>query len=140
MMSAEIPSAARHLFVEPNLGWVSTLMADGAPQLTAVWVDLDGSTVLINTLEGRLKERNIRRDGRVAVGIADRENPYESVAVQGRVEEISAEGASEHLDRLAQRYLGEDRYPYGARGDVRLIVRIEPERVHYFNPATAASD
>lgn len=133
-MSSKIPEAALHLFREPNLAWVSTLMSDGSPQLTAVWIDIEGTTPLFNTLEGRVKARNIRRDGRVAIGVANRDNPYESVSLRGRVVEITSAGAAEHLDGLAQRYLGEERYRYSAPGDVRLIVRVEPERVHYFNP------
>lgn len=133
-MSSEIPEVALRLFREPNLAWVSTLMPNGSPQLTAVWIDIEGRTPFFNTLAGRLKLRNIRRDGRVAIGVADRNNPYESVSLQGRVVEITESGAAEHLDRLAQRYLGEERYAYSAPGDVRVIVRVEPERVHYFNP------
>lgn len=134
-MSDQIPAAARHLFEGPNLAWLSTLMADGSPHLTAVWIDIDGSTPLVNTLEGRLKHRNVGRDRRVALGVADRDNPYESVALRGRVAEISSEGAAEHLDALARRYLDEERYPHSEPGDVRIILRIEPLRVHYFNPA-----
>jgi PPOX class probable F420-dependent enzyme len=134
-VSSEIPESALHLFREPNLAWVATLMPSGSPHLTAVWIDIDGRTPFFNTLEGRLKLRNIRRDSRLAIGVADRDNPYESVSLQGRVVEITESGAAEHLDRLAQRYLAQERYAYSAPGDVRLIVRVEPERVHYFNPA-----
>ncbi len=139
-MSERIPESARHLFSGPNLGWLATLMDDGAPQLTALWVDIDGLTPVVNTLEGRLKLRNIRRDSRVALGVANRENPYETVAVRGRVREITTDGAAAHLDTLAQRYLGEPRYRYSAPGDVRVICRIEPERVHYFNPESSEGE
>lgn len=112
----------------PNIAHLATLMPDGSPQVTPVWVDTDGQDVLINTAEGRLKLKNMRRDPRVAVDLVDRDNPYRSVLVRGHVVAISEEGADAHIDQLAQRYLGVERYPK-AEGERRVIVRIRPARV-----------
>ena len=109
-------------------------MPDGSPQVTAVWIDIDGSTVLLNTAEGRVKPRNLRRDGRIAIAIADRTNPYEAISIRGRVTEMTTEGAVDHIDSLAQKYLDHPKYRFSKEGDVRIIVRVEPEHVHYFNP------
>ncbi|MGI9556685.1 MAG: PPOX class F420-dependent oxidoreductase [Solirubrobacterales bacterium] len=133
-MTDAIPDQARHLFTEPNLGFVSTLRPDGSPHTTAIWVDLEGAAPVLNTLQGRVKHRNLQRDPRIAIAVADRDNPYESISVNGTVTEMTSEGAAEHLDRLAQKYLSEERYPYSEPGDVRLILRVGLERVHYFNP------
>lgn len=126
---AEIPEAAFKLLEGKNFGHVATLMKDGSPQVTPVWVDHDGNTVLINTSRGRLKTRNLERDGRVALSVTDAENPYEALVVRGRVSGLIEEGADDHIDALAKRYLNEDVYPLRQPGEVRVIVRIEPEKV-----------
>jgi len=90
--------------------------------------------VISNTAEGRLKERNLARDPRVAVSVTNPENPCESLLVRGRVVEIAREGADEHIDALAKRYLGVDEYPGRQPGEVRVIVRIRPERVQHAAP------
>jgi PPOX class probable F420-dependent enzyme len=104
-------------------------MADGTPQVTPVWFDFDGTHLRVNSARGRVKDRNMRRSGRVALAIMDPENPYRYLAVRGRVEEITEAGADAHIDSLAKRYLGQDRYPYRQPGEVRVIYRIRPERV-----------
>ena len=116
------------LFLEPNFGSVATVRADGSPHVTPVWVDYDGEHVVFNTAEGRAKVRNLRRDPRVAIEVYGRENPYSYVAVTGTAE-IVEEGADEHIDKLAKKYLGVDTYPYRRPGERRLIVRVRPERV-----------
>ena len=104
-------------------------MPDGAPQMTETWVDTDGTHVVINTVEGFQKLRNISRDPRVALNVADAQNPSRYVAVRGRVVSTTTEGGAEHIDELAQRYLGRP-YPwYGGRDQVRVIVRIAVEHV-----------
>lgn len=130
---AEIPAEARHLLREKNFAHVATLMEDGAPQVSPVWIDEEDGLILFNTAAGRFKERNLRRDPRVAVSITDSENPYEGLLVRGHVVQITEAGARQHIDRLAKRYRGLDRYPSEA-GEERLIVRILPERVRYMNP------
>ncbi len=129
-MTERIPEQYLDLFSEEKkaFGYVATIMPDGSPQVTPVWVDYDGTHVIFNTAKGRVKERNLRRDGRVALTVSDPNNPYRYVQVRGRAE-ISEEGADAHIDKLAKKYLGVDKYPYRQPGEVRLIVRISPEAV-----------
>jgi PPOX class probable F420-dependent enzyme len=108
---------------------VATLMEDGSPQVTPVWVDYEGDELVINTAEGRLKANNLRRDPRVAVSMTDPDDTYDMVTIRGHVSEITEEGADEHIDELAKKYLDEDTYPERREGEVRLKVRIEPEKV-----------
>jgi PPOX class probable F420-dependent enzyme len=109
---------------------VATLNPDGSPQVTPVWVDFDGTHVLINTAKGRVKARNLAREPRVALSIADPENAYRYLGIQGRVVEMTETGGDAHIDRMAKKYLGKDSYPYRAPGEVRLIVKISPDKVH----------
>ncbi len=112
-----------------NFATIATTMNDGSPQASITWIDSDGSNIIFNTAEGRLKTNNLRRDGRVALTIADSENPYRQVMVRGKVIEDTLEGASEHVDSLAQKYLGVDKYPYSQPGEVRVIFKIQPEKI-----------
>lgn len=112
-----------------NLGNIATLMPDGSPHVVPVWVDLDGDDILVNTAEGRQKLKNVRRDPRVALDVVNSENPYEMVTLRGHVVEVTSEGADAHIDKLANKYLGRDRYPFRQPGEQRVIIRIEPERV-----------
>ncbi len=108
-------------------------MKDGSPQVTEVWVDIDDGDILVNTAEGRLKHKNISRDPRVAICVVDQNNPYQMVVVRGRVFEQTNEGAEEHIDKLAKKYLDIDKYPTELRSpdEKRIIVRIKPERATY---------
>jgi len=135
VVADRLPETAQKLFREPNFAHLATLMPDGSPQVTPVWVDYDGRHILVNTAEGRQKPRNIRRDPRVAIDIISREDPYRMVTVRGRVVEVSNEGADEHIDKLAKKYLGQDKYPFRAPGERRVIFRIEPENVTAWPPA-----
>lgn len=119
----------RDLFAKKTFAHLATVGADGAPQVTPVWCDLDGDVVRINTARGRVKDRNLRRNPRVALSVLDPDNPYRYVQVRGRVVEMTEEGADAHIDALAKKYLGQDRYPYRQPGEVRVIVKIAPERV-----------
>src|SRR4051812_11040441 len=104
-------------------------MPDGSPQMTQTWVDTDGRHILVNTVQGHQKVRNMERDPRVAVNVADPDDPSSYVAVRGRVVEMTTEGAAEHIEQLAQRYLGGP-YPwFGGRDQTRVLVRIEPGSV-----------
>ena len=117
------------LLRQPSLCFLATSMADGSPQVTQVWVDTDGKHVLINSVQGHVKVRNIARDPRVAVAIADPETPSRYIQVRGRVLEVTIEGAVEHIEMLAQKYLGTP-YPwYGGRDQVRVIMVIAPESI-----------
>ena len=104
-------------------------MPDGSPQLTQVWVDTDGERVLINSVRGFLKARNVWRDPRVAVAISDPDDPRRYFRVRGRVAWVTAEGGAEHIEKLSQKYFGGP-YPwYGARDQVRVIITTEAEKV-----------
>nr|MDP9289110.1 PPOX class F420-dependent oxidoreductase [Thermoproteota archaeon] len=84
--------------------------------------------------EGRLKQKNISRDGRIAISVADQNNPYHMVTVRGRVVEQTNEGADEHVDKLAKKYLGVEKYPLRSPNEKRIIIKIKPERIHYQPP------
>jgi PPOX class probable F420-dependent enzyme len=131
MTMAVIPDDAVHLLEGTHLAHIATINADGSPQVTPVWVDHDGDTVLINTARGRLKDRNLARDPRVSISIVDAANPYQPLLIQGKAVEITEDGADGHIDKLAKRYLDEDVYPFRGPGEVRLLVRIAPDRVSY---------
>jgi PPOX class probable F420-dependent enzyme len=119
----------RDLFDKKAFAHVATVGGDGRPQVTPVWCDFDGTHVRINTARGRVKDRNLARNPRVALSIQDPENPYRYVQVQGRVAEMTEKGADEHIDALAKKYIGKDRYPNRQPGEVRVMVKIVPERV-----------
>jgi PPOX class probable F420-dependent enzyme len=125
----EIPQEALHLFEGEHLAFVATLMPDGSPQVSPVWVAEEDGLVVINSAEGRLKTDNLRRDGRAAISIANATNPQESILVRGRVIEITHEGADESIDELSDRYFGLPDYPARQPGEQRVLIRIEPDRV-----------
>lgn len=128
-MSQGIPEEYRDLFRKRTYANLGTLMPDGSPQVTPVWCDLDGELVIVNTVKGRQKERNIRRDARVALSIIDPDNPYRYLDIRGRVVEISEENAEAQIDELSQKYLGVEKYPYRMAGEVRVTCKIRAERV-----------
>ena len=128
-MTATIPEKFQDLLTKKAFAHLGTIMPDGSPQVTPVWFDFDGTHVRINSAKGRVKDRNMRRNGRVALAIQDPENPYRYLGMRGRVEEITETGADAHIDSLAKKYLGQDRYPNRQPGEVRVIYRIRPERV-----------
>ena len=113
----------------PHLAHFVTLMKDGSPQVTPVWFDLEGDHIRVNTARGRVKDRNMTLNARVALDVMDPENPYRHVAVRGTVTRITEEGADAHIDSLAKKYLGQDSYPYRRPGEVRVIYTIEPTSV-----------
>jgi anthraniloyl-CoA monooxygenase len=131
-----IPHDFLDLFEKPAVAHLATLMPDGSPQVTPVWVDYDGHHVLVNSAAGRQKDLNMERRRRVAIEIQDPDDPNRYVSVRGTVVEITEDGADAHLDRLARRYLNRDRYPdsYRFPGEVRRIYRIEPARVTTWDP------
>lgn len=128
-MAAALSAEARALLDQPNVAHLATLMPDGSPQVTPVWIEVDGPYITFNTAAGRQKERNVRRHSRVAISVTDRENPYKWVAIRGRVAEVTEEGADQQIDRLARKYLGQDRYPFRQPGERRVRVRVEPLKV-----------
>jgi PPOX class probable F420-dependent enzyme len=123
-----LPERVRRMLEAPNIGHLATLMPDGSPQVSPVWVDTDGTHVLVNTAAGRVKWRNVRRDPRVAIDVTERDNPYSMVTIRGRVVRLREEDAVAHIDRLAKKYTGRD--SYGVRPDEkRVVLVIEPETV-----------
>jgi PPOX class probable F420-dependent enzyme len=124
----------RQLFQSKNFAFLSTLMPDGSPHVTPTWVDIDDDHIIVNTVVGRVKHKNVSRDPRVAISVADQANPYNMVTVRGRVIEQTTKGAEEHIDKMAKKYFGMDRYPGHAPGEKRLILRIKPEKVFYKKP------
>jgi PPOX class probable F420-dependent enzyme len=125
------------LFDAPNLAYLSTVMPDGSPQVTPLWVEVtDDGRIRLNTAEGRVKTENMRRDPRVALAAHDADDALHYVTVRGRVVDITTDGAGELNDRLAKKYMGLERFPFDHAGQVRVVVTIVPERFHeYRGPA-----
>jgi PPOX class probable F420-dependent enzyme len=123
-----IPESHLDLFRKKAFANLATLMANGSPQVTPVWVDYDGQHVLINTAEGRQKDKNMQRDGRLALSIIDPENPYRYLEVRGHVAQRTREGADQHIDAMARKYLGQEKYPYRQPGEVRVLYKVTPDR------------
>ena len=117
------------LFSKKSFANVATVMKDGSPQVTPVWVDYDGEYILINTAKGRQKMNNLERDPRIALAIQDPDNPYRKLIVRGIVVEETEQGADVHIDKLAKKYTGVDTYQNCVPGMVRMIVKIKPEHV-----------
>lgn len=130
-MAEVIPETYLDLFQKKAFAGLATLMPDGTPQVTPVWVDFDGTNILVNTARGRQKDKNIARNRSVALSIQDPDNPYRYLEVRGRVEEITEEGADQHIDRMAKKYMGVDTYPYRRPGEVRVLLKIKPKRVSH---------
>jgi PPOX class probable F420-dependent enzyme len=118
------------LTTKKALAHVATLMADGSPQVTPVWIDYDGTHILINSAKGRVKDRNMQARPRIALSVTDPDNPYRYVGIRGRVVEITETGADEHIDKLTKKYLNKDVYPYRSGGEIRQIYKVTPESVH----------
>jgi PPOX class probable F420-dependent enzyme len=130
-MSAEIPEQYRDLFDKKAFASLATIMPNGQPQVTPVWCDFDGSHVIVNSAKGRRKDRNMRSDPRVSLAISDPDNPYRYLEVRGTVVEITEDGADDHIDSMAKKYMGVDKYPYRQPGEVRVVYKIEPQRFSF---------
>jgi PPOX class probable F420-dependent enzyme len=125
-----IPEKFMDLFQKKAFAQFATLMPDGSPHVAPVWVDHDGRYIVVNSAKGRVKDRNVRRDPRVGLDLIDPDNPYRHLSIRGRVAQITEQGADAHIDKMAKKYLGQDRYPYRASGEVRVLYKIEPQHVH----------
>jgi PPOX class probable F420-dependent enzyme len=126
-MGAQIPADFRDLLTTKKaFADLATVSPDGKPQVTPVWIDVDGDTLLVNSAKGRVKDRYMRQNANVALSIIDPDNPYRHLAVRGRVVKVTEDGADAHIDRLAKKYLGLDEYPNRTPGERRVIYRIEP--------------
>ena len=128
-MADVLSEKARALIARPVLASLATLNPDGSPQITPLWIDLEGDDVVFNTAQGRKKARNLERDARVAVTVIDPDDQYNVVAFQGTVTEVATDGADAHIDALAKKYLGVDTYPMRREGEVRLRVRVRTDRI-----------
>jgi PPOX class probable F420-dependent enzyme len=128
-MTQLIPEKYVDLFEKQAFGNLGTLMKDGSPQVTPVWVDYDGKHVRINSAKGRVKDLNIRRDPRVSIALQDPANPYRYLEVRGKVVEITEKDADDHINKLSQKYLGKPVYPFRKPGEVRVLYKIEPQKV-----------
>lgn len=117
------------LLSEPVSCQISTLMPNGEPQITQVWVDSDGEHILVNTAEGRQKTRDVGRDPRVAVHVIDPGNAWRLATIRGRVVDVTTEGADQHIDRLAGKYLGVDSYPFRRPDETRVTLKIAPDHI-----------
>jgi PPOX class probable F420-dependent enzyme len=124
-----LPDGLLALLSQPSPCYLSTVMPDGSPQLTQTWVDTDGEHILVNSVAGFQKVRNIERDPRVALTVSDPEKPHRYFAVRGRVLSVTADGAADHIEKLAWRYL-DGPYPwYGGRDQTRLLITIEAHKI-----------
>lgn len=128
-MAEKIPEEFKDLFGKVAYANIATVMPDGSPQVTPVWFDYDGNYLRVNSAKGRVKDKNMRRNKNVALSIQDPDNAYRYLAVRGKVDEITEEGADAHIDSLAKKYLGKDKYPFRGPGEVRVIYKIRPEKV-----------
>ena len=136
-MAVTLPQSVKTLLSDKAFGHVVTLNSDGKPQVTMVWMDVDGDEVLFNTADGRKKPQNLRRDPRVIVSVQSRNDPQAYAIFHGKAR-ITEEGADAHIDKLAKRFLGADTYPYRQPGEKRLLVRISVDRIGGFAPGMQA--
>lgn len=127
-MATPIPESFKDLFQKKAFAHLATVMPDGRPQVTPVWFDVDGDLIRVNSARGRVKDRNMRRNAKVALSILDPDNPYRYLGILGDVVEVTEQGADAHIDALARKYIGQD-YPFRQPGEARVIYKIRPQRV-----------
>jgi len=128
---AQIPDAFLDLLQKKKaFASLATLMPDGSPQVTPVWFDYSGGKIRVNTAKGRVKTRNMKEGSPVALAIMDPDNPYRYIQIRGPVTRVSEQDADAHIDALAKKYLGQDKYPYRRPDEVRVMYEIEPASVH----------
>ena len=132
-MPVTLPQSVKTLLLDKAYGHVVTSNGEGKPQVTMVWMDVDGDEVIFNTAEGRRKTQNLRRDPRIIVSVQDRSDPQAYAVFHGKAR-ITETGADEHIDKLAKRFLGADKYQFRQPGEKRLIVRISVDRIGGFGP------
>ncbi|HYB04860.1 MAG TPA: PPOX class F420-dependent oxidoreductase [Nitrososphaerales archaeon] len=124
-----LPDSVKKLIEDKTYANVATLMPDGSPQVTQTWVDHDGDTVLINTFEGSQKYKNAKRNPKIALDVVDPTNAYRVAVIRGRVIDVTFDGAEDHIDRMAKKYLGMDKYERRRPGMKRVLIKIEPTHV-----------
>ena len=129
MSKVKIPNEYLDLFEKRAFAHLATIMPDGSPQVTPVWIDYDGEFILVNSARGRQKDRNMLRNLAVALSILDPDDPYRYLQVRGHVVEITTVGGDAHIDKMMKKYTGKDHYPWKKPGEVRVIYKIAPEKV-----------
>jgi PPOX class probable F420-dependent enzyme len=130
MANATIPEKFLPVLKEKKaLAHLATVMPDGSPQVTPVWFMFDGKNFIVNTARGRVKDKNMTKNAAVALSIIDPENPYAHIAIRGKISKITEDGAAANIDAMAKKYLGQDKYPFGQPGEVRVMYEIEPTSV-----------
>ena len=123
----DIPAAFHDLLTgKKAFAHLATIMKDGSPQVTPVWFDYTNGHIRVNTAKGRVKARNMTEGARVALSMVDPDNPYRYLQIRGRIARVTEDGAAAHIDSLAKKYLGKDKYPWHSPNDVRVIYEIEP--------------
>jgi len=132
-MAIALPQSVKKIMQDKAYGHVITFNAGGKPQLTMVWMDVEGDEVLFNTAEGRVKPKNLRRDPRVVISVQDRNDPQSYMVFHGKAS-VTEAGADAHIDKLAKRFLGADKYPFRQPGEKRLIVRVKVDRIGGYGP------
>ena len=128
-MTVHLSDEVLALLREPSYAQLATVMPDGSPQVTQVWIEIDGEHIIINTAVGHQKERNVRRDPRVAINLVDPNDQARQAAIRGQVVEMTTEGAAEQINALAKKYMGVDEYPFGSPDETRITLKITPEHV-----------
>ena len=128
-MAVQLSEKAKKIIEDKSFAHVATINADGSPQISPVWVEHDGTHVILNSEQTRLKVRNLKRNPAVSVSIQNPADSYQYVEIRGRVVEITPEGGFEGIDRLGKKYMGVDKYPGNQPGDVRVQIKIEPTRI-----------
>jgi PPOX class probable F420-dependent enzyme len=128
-MTVHLSDEVLALLREPSYAQLATLMPDGSPQVTQVWIDIEGEHIIVNTAVGHQKERNVRRDPRVAINLVDPNDQARQAAIRGQVVEMSTEGAADQINALAKKYMGVDEYPFGSPDETRITLKIAPEHV-----------
>ena len=126
---AAIPENFKDILDKKSFVHLATIMKDGSPQVSPVWAEYDGEHIIVNSASGRLKDRNMKAESRVALSATDPDNPYRSLMIRGRVVKITEEGADDHIDKLAKKYLDKDKYPFRSPDEVRVKYYIEPLKV-----------
>jgi PPOX class probable F420-dependent enzyme len=127
---AKLTESARKMLEGKNFVYLATVNPDGTPQVTPTWVDTEGDFVLINTAIGRVKHRNVKKNPIVALAITEHNNPYDLVVIKGKVvEHVTGKAAEDHIDKMAKKYRGEEKYPNRKPGERRVLLKIEPTRI-----------
>jgi PPOX class probable F420-dependent enzyme len=127
---AKLSDSARKMLEGKNFVYIATVNPDGTPQVTPTWVDTDGNFVLINTAVGRVKHRNVKKNPHVALAITDQANPYNLILIKGKVvDQITGRVAEDHIDKMAKKYQGLEKYPHRSAGEKRVLFKIEPVRI-----------